>query len=250
MSVSGLATVVRNQLLGTNEVDPWGLDADVATITLGIASLPWSITVGGREHVPAEAAALIVANRLLLGTTPLLVAAGVGRATGRVVRFTGIADIAPAGPALRRIGGVLARPDEVRGLLRSGELPAVWCLPRITRSHRVGPAPVQLLEAAVAERAPVVPVAVIAPRSPARCGSRSGRSSARGAGVDHWLWRSWPMPCARRSNGWWTRPVRRPGSFPADGHRIGSHPWRSRGRRMAPGSTTRWWDGPGANRSS
>jgi hypothetical protein len=64
---------------------------------------------------------------------------------------------------MRRLGGVVARPDEVGGLLRAGHLPAVWCQPRITTSHRVGPAPVPYLAAALEVGCPVLPVAVIAP---------------------------------------------------------------------------------------
>jgi hypothetical protein len=163
MTVVEVATLLRQQAMGTNEVDPWGMDPDVTSVARGLANLRWDITVGGAEHVPETGPALLVANRQPFGATPLLVATGIGRSTGRPVRFTGIADIAPVGPMLRRLGGVIARPDEVGGLLRSGELPAVWCQPLFTTRHRVGPAPVPFLEAAVAEGAPVVPVAVIAP---------------------------------------------------------------------------------------
>ena len=43
-------------------------------------------------------------------------------------------DIAPIGPTLRRLGGVVARPDEIGGLLRDGQLTAVWC-PAIRGGH-------------------------------------------------------------------------------------------------------------------
>jgi hypothetical protein len=161
--IGQMVTLLQRQATGATEVDPWGMDADVVATARDLAGLRWSITAGGGEHVPSEGPALLVANRRPLGATPLLVAAAVGRATGRAVRFVGIVDVAPAGPILRRLGGVMARPDEVAGLLRAGELPAVWCQPRITTSHRVGPAPVPFLEAALASGAPVVPVAVIAP---------------------------------------------------------------------------------------
>jgi hypothetical protein len=39
----------------------------------------------------------------------------------------------------------------------------VSCAPRLTRTHRVGPAPADHLAAALAEGAPVIPVAVMAP---------------------------------------------------------------------------------------
>ncbi|HET9601917.1 MAG TPA: hypothetical protein VFP08_10005 [Acidimicrobiales bacterium] len=158
-----VAAAVRRQVNGTNEVDAWGMDHDVAAVARSLAVLRWDITVGGDQHVPSDGPALLVANRRVLAGTPLLVAAAVGRATGRAVRFAGITDIAPIGPALRRVGGVIARPDEVAGLLRAGELPAVWCQPHIGFGHRVGPAPTPYLAAALDVRAPILPVAVIAP---------------------------------------------------------------------------------------
>jgi 1-acyl-sn-glycerol-3-phosphate acyltransferase len=154
-------TVVRRHATGANEVDPWGMDRDLTALARSLARLRWSITVGGADHVPTTGPALLVANRRPLAATPLLVAAAIGRATGREVRFTGVTDIAPIGPALRRVGGVLARPDEVAGLLRDGQLPAVWCEPR--SSKRVGAVPPAHLAAAMATGAPVLPVAVIAP---------------------------------------------------------------------------------------
>lgn len=154
-------SMLRRHAAGGNEVDPWGMDPDLVGLARALAPVRWSITVGGTDHVPAMGPALLVANRRLLAATPLLVAAAIGRATGREVRFTGIADLAPLGPALRRVGGVLARPDEVAGLLRHGQLPAVWCEPR--SSKRVGAVPQAFLAAAMATGAPVLPVAVIAP---------------------------------------------------------------------------------------
>jgi hypothetical protein len=160
---SGVVAIVRRQATGLNEIDPWGMDHDLVGAARSLARLRWDITVGGADNVPATGGALLVANRRPLGATPLLVAAAIGRATERNVRFAGIVDIAPIGPAMRRLGGVVARPDEVAGLLRAGHLPAVWCQPRITTSHRVGPAPVPYLAAALEAGAPVLPVAVIAP---------------------------------------------------------------------------------------
>jgi hypothetical protein len=156
-----LLSVLGRQATGSNDVDPWGMDPELVDLARSLAAVRWSITVGGVDHVPATGPALLVANRRVLAATPLLVAAAIGRATGREVRFTGIVDIAPVGPALRRVGGVLARPDEVAGLLRDGQLPAVWCAAR--SSKRVGAAPEPFLAAAMSTGAPVLPVAVIAP---------------------------------------------------------------------------------------
>jgi 1-acyl-sn-glycerol-3-phosphate acyltransferase len=163
VSAEALLSIARRQAVGANEIDPWGMDRDLVGVARWFAGLRWDITVGGADHVPSAGGALLVANRRPLGATPLLVAAAVGRATGRDIRFAGIVDIAPIGPVMRRLGGVIARPDEISGLLRAGHLPAVWCQPRITTSHRVGPAPVPYLAAALEAGVPVLPVAVIAP---------------------------------------------------------------------------------------
>jgi hypothetical protein len=160
--VSDLLTIAGRQAVGANEIDPWGMDRDIVGIARSLARLRWHITVGGADNVPSSGGALLVANRRPFGATPLLVAAAIGRATERDVRFAGIVDIAPIGPAMRRLGGVVARPDEIGGLLRAGHLPAVWCQPRITMSHRVGTAPVPYLATALDAAAPVLPVGVIA----------------------------------------------------------------------------------------
>jgi hypothetical protein len=162
-TISALATVVRHRFEGTGSVDEWGMDPAVVTLGRDLAHLRWQATVSGVEHVPERGPALLVANRRPLGATPLLVAAALGHASGRAVRFAGLPDVAPAGPLLRRLGGVLARPDEVAGVLRAGHVVTISCAPRLTRTHRVGPVPPHYLAAALAEDAPVLPVAVMAP---------------------------------------------------------------------------------------
>jgi 1-acyl-sn-glycerol-3-phosphate acyltransferase len=156
-----VVAALRRQVTGANEVDPWGMDPELVAAARALAPLRWQVTVGGADHVPATGPALLVANRRRLAATPLLMAAAIGHATGREVRFTGITDLAPLGPALRRVGGVLARPDEVAGLLRDGQLPAVFC--QVRSSKRVGATPTPFLAAAVAVDAPVLPVAIVAP---------------------------------------------------------------------------------------
>ena len=115
---SVLLSIARRHAVGANEIDPWGMDQDVVGIGRSLARLRWDITVGGADHVPATGGALLVANRRQLGATPFLVAAAVGRATGRDVRFAGIVDIAPIGPVMRRLGGVVARVDNGTWTLR------------------------------------------------------------------------------------------------------------------------------------
>jgi hypothetical protein len=162
-SVGDAATAVRRQLSGTNMIDEWGMDPDAVAASRRLAQLRWRASVAGLAHVPERGPALLVANRRPLGLTPLLVATALGRASGRAVRFTGIADVPPVASLLRRAGGVLARPDEVRGLLRAAELVVVWCSAGPFGRRGIGPVPTAYLEAALGVGAPVVPVAVVAP---------------------------------------------------------------------------------------
>ena len=79
-------------------------------------------------------------------------------AIGRPVRFGGRPDIAPLGPLMQRIGGLLGNPDEIAGALRSGQLVVVSA--GATRSPRhAGRVDPRLVGAAVLNRTPVFPVA-------------------------------------------------------------------------------------------
>jgi hypothetical protein len=144
---------------GTFDVDEWGFDRELYGVAATLAGYTWDVQVGGVEHLPATGGALLVGNTRGWAT-PLVVAHAVHRATGRAVRFTGLPDIAPVGPALRKLGGVLARPDEVEGLLRAGHVVGVWCAAE-RRADRAGEAPVPLLRPALHTKSPVVPVATL-----------------------------------------------------------------------------------------
>jgi hypothetical protein len=103
---------------------------------------------------------VLVFNQRFGLSEPFVVSRGIRQATGRYVRVTGAPDIAPVGPALRRLGSVLARPDEVAGLLRADHIVAVALDRMPRRRHLAGPAPAALLAPAVATGASVFPVAV------------------------------------------------------------------------------------------
>lgn len=158
--LASAGAALHRQFAGTNSVDEWGMDADTVGLTRFFASLRWHTDVVGAAHVPPRGPALLIANRRSFDTTPVLVATTLGGACGRPVRFAGVPDLAPLGPFLRRSGGVIARPDEIAGLLRAGEVAAVWCTSPLLDPRRVGPAPLPYLEVAVELHVPVVPVAV------------------------------------------------------------------------------------------
>lgn len=161
--------------LGEWDVDDWGRDAAVASVAVRIARLRWRITIGGLEHVPAEAtkpeivrskqvmapgpSALVVVNTRRFALTPWIVALSLGDEIGRPVRFVGRSDTVPFGPLARRLGGLLARPDEVAGALSDGQV-CVLGADGVLNPRAVGAIDDRLVGAAVRAGAPVIPCAV------------------------------------------------------------------------------------------
>jgi hypothetical protein len=157
---TAIIDAVRRRLAGDNEVDAWGLDRDVVTVLDPLLALRWAITVSGATFLPLEGPMLLVANRRLGFSEPLVVARALRTATARYTRFASIEELAPIASALRPLGGVLAHPSEIGSLLRTGEMVAVFCDRVARRPGSVGPVPVQLVEPAHALGVPVLPVAV------------------------------------------------------------------------------------------
>ncbi len=153
--------------LGDWDVDDWGRDDTLARVAGGLARLRWRTSIGGVAHIPtadpavrrSAGGALLVANSRRFGLTTWLVALALADATGRPVRFAGRPDTAPVGPLARRLGGLLARPDEVAGALRHGELVVIGAA-GVFDPHAVGTIDHRLVGAAVAVGSPVVPAAV------------------------------------------------------------------------------------------
>jgi hypothetical protein len=104
---------------------------------------------------------LVVANRRLGASEPFVLSRGIRQATGRHVRCVGVPDVQPVGSVLRRLGGVLARPDEVGGLLRAGEVVAVFLDRELWRAHGAGGVPPELLAPAFDLAVPVLPAALL-----------------------------------------------------------------------------------------
>jgi hypothetical protein len=116
-----LGAVARRRWNGTFDLDAWGLDSDLVSVLARM--LP---TVGvrttGAGRVP-DGPALLLWRGGPLGWAH--VALGVGAATGRPVRFTGIPDVAPLTGVMHRLGGVGSDIADLRGLLRAGNLVAL-----------------------------------------------------------------------------------------------------------------------------
>ena len=132
--MSTFTDVVRRRIDGSYVVDEWGFDPDFVAVLTPLLEARWTIRVEGAEHIPAEGAAVLVANRRIGMSEPFAVAGAVWQATGRVLRVLGVPDIAPMGPVLRRMGAVQDRPDELAGVLRAGQLALVF----LDRQYRMG----------------------------------------------------------------------------------------------------------------
>lgn len=152
-------SLVRRRLDGSYTVDEWGLDTDLVQLASPVFALRWNVVVDGIEGLPDHGPALLVFSRRFGLSEPFVVSRGVRQSTGRFVRVAGAPDLAPVGPALRRLGAVLSRPDEIAGLLRSDHLVALG-LAASRRRHLAGAAPAALLAPALSTGAAVLPVAV------------------------------------------------------------------------------------------
>jgi hypothetical protein len=141
-------------------VDDWGRDQALVATIGRMAALRWDTVVGGLDHLPVRAGGLVVVNLRRWSLAPVQTALAITRATGRVVRFVGRPDVAPVGALARRMGGLLARPDEVAGALRAGELLVMPAAPTI-HPRRVGRVDHALIGAAVATRSAVFPTATV-----------------------------------------------------------------------------------------
>ncbi|MGH9117772.1 MAG: hypothetical protein ACRD0A_07805 [Acidimicrobiales bacterium] len=155
------ATFLRRRLAGTYQVDPWGLDPDLVELVSPLAGLRWSLEVDGAHQLPPDGPAVVVCNRRFGVSEPLVLAAGLARATGRLVRLVGLPDVAPVGPLLRRLGSTVAVPAEVAGLLRAGQVVGVPLVLEPTTRYRAGWLDPALVTLALEQEAPVFPVAAI-----------------------------------------------------------------------------------------
>jgi hypothetical protein len=153
--------LLRRRFHGTHHVDEWGLDPDAVRLLSPLVGLRWSVEAQGTERIPTSGPAVLVHNRRLGLSEPVVLARGVRGATGRHVRTAGLVDVAPVATAFRALGAVVDRPDELRGLLRAGELVGLPLGrdPRLPR--RAGGLAPEALAPALDAGAAVIPVALV-----------------------------------------------------------------------------------------
>jgi hypothetical protein len=152
-----------------NHVDDWGRDNSFVDRVWSLSRLRWNISVGGCEHVPRRAGALIVVNSRRFAWSPVFAALAVGAEVNRPVRFVGRPDWVPMGPIMQRLGALLPLEDEIEGALRAGEVVVLGADHHYT-NRECGIIDHRLVGAAVAAKARVLPAATA---------SVPGRSNAR-----------------------------------------------------------------------
>ncbi len=142
----------------THSVDDWGRDAHLIKVLSPAARLRWRVSVGGHHHLPVKGGALLVTNSRRFALNAIYASWALSEALGRPVRFAGRPDIAPVGPFMRRLGGLLAQPDEIAAALRNHELIIISAAATGHPRH-AGKVDHHLVTAAVLAKAPVFPVA-------------------------------------------------------------------------------------------
>ena len=134
-------------------VDEWGRDAQFIEALSPVTHLRWDVSVGGEHHL-SGGAALIVVNTRRFALTPVSTALALSAVLHRPVRFVGRPDTVPFGPFLRRMGGLLARPEEIAGALRAGDLVVLGAQGTLN-PRQAGVVDHTLVAAALSEKVPV-----------------------------------------------------------------------------------------------
>ena len=153
----------KPQLLSGGSVDDWGRDPQFIAALRPLVRLRWQVSVGGQVHLSPTGAALLVANARRLSLGAVYSSLALAESIGRPVRFVGRPDIAPLGPLMRRLGGLLRNADEVACALRNGEIVLISAASTSHPRH-AGWVDPDLIASAVLTNSPVYPVATISMR--------------------------------------------------------------------------------------
>ena len=158
-ALQSFSRTATNRLLATWDIDDWGRDNALVRVVDRMMRVRWTTTTGGLELLPIDGPAVVVVNTRRFHLTQWLVAVTLSADIGRPVRFVGRSDTAPLGALARRLGGLLARPDEVAGALRDGQVLVLGLSGTLDARH-IGSCDPRLLGPAVEHRVPVFPAAV------------------------------------------------------------------------------------------
>jgi len=156
-----LPALLYRRVTGRYRVDEWGLDRDLLAAVAPLARLRWSVRTEGDQHLPEIGPALLVHTRRIGISEPAALGIAVRQVTGRPLRVAGVPSRGPLAWSGRRLGGVPSNGDDLRSLLRAGELVAHALRREPLHPYHVPPVPEAPIEVALALGAPIVPVAVL-----------------------------------------------------------------------------------------
>ena len=156
-----LPALVYRRLTGRHRVDEWGLDRDLLAAVAPLARLRWAVRAEGDHHLPEIGPALLVHTRRLGISEPAALGMAVRQATGRPLRVAGVPSRGPLAWTGRRLGGVPSNVDDLRSLLRAGEVVALPLGREPLHAFHVPPVPVPPVEVALRLGVPILPVAVM-----------------------------------------------------------------------------------------
>jgi 1-acyl-sn-glycerol-3-phosphate acyltransferase len=151
-----LLTALRRRIDGRYAVDEFGGDPHLMDL---FSPLTRTIRVRAEngDVLPRSGPALLVANRGIGVVEPLVLGEAVRKASGRRLRVVGAPEIPVLGPAIRKLGAIGYRPDDVAAMLRAGHLVAAPLGPTWMRAG-AGEPPRELLVATLGF--PVIPIAI------------------------------------------------------------------------------------------
>jgi hypothetical protein len=156
-----LPALVYRRVTGRYQVDEWGLDRDLLAAVAPLARVRWAVRTEGDQHLPEIGPALLVHTRRIGISEPAALGIAVRQVTGRPLRVAGVPNRGPLAWSGRRLGGVPSNTDDLRSLLRAGELVALALRREPLHPYHAPPVPVPPIAVALALGVPIVPVAVL-----------------------------------------------------------------------------------------
>src|SRR5262249_20507337 len=120
-----MSTAVKRRMAGRYPVDSFGLDPQLADLSLPLFRAAIRVRVSGGTHVPTDGAAVVVANRGFGFAEPAALGLAVHQATGRRLRVVGAPGLPFLGAAARRLGSIAASEPDVKAALNAGYLVGV-----------------------------------------------------------------------------------------------------------------------------
>jgi 1-acyl-sn-glycerol-3-phosphate acyltransferase len=150
-------TAIRRRFAGRYPVDPFGLDPQIADLTVPLFEAAVRVRLSGGQHVPATGPAVIVSNRGFGVAEPAALGIAVQRASGRRLRVVGAPTLPFVGRAMRRLGAISSSGPDVAAALRAGHLVGI---PLAHTWLRTGAGDAPHAVARALTLAPIVPAAV------------------------------------------------------------------------------------------